>query len=231
MESSKFKIFVQARMSSSRLPGKVLAIANGRPLIGHLFERLKLCKEPSEAVLVTSTEPEDNELVQFAKNEDIKFFCGPLNNVAKRMLLAAREYNADYFVRINGDSPLIDYRIVDKAIKISRENLGVDLVTNVAKRSYPRGQSVEVVKRDALQKIVNNLPNEITKEHVTTDFYQKESNFKIINFSYETDLSTIQMSVDTMEDFVTYCQLLQSIGENIKTAQFVDILYHLNKLK
>lgn len=231
MESSKFKIFVQARMSSSRLPGKVLAIANGLPLIGHLFERLKLCKEPSEAVLVTSTELEDNELVQFAENEGIKFFCGPLNNVAKRMLMAAKECNADYFVRINGDSPLIDYRIVDKAIKISRENPEVDLVTNVAKRSYPRGQSVEIVKRDTLEKIVNNFPNETTKEHVTTDFYLKESKFKIINFSYKTDLSAIQMSIDTMEDFVTFCRLHQSIGDNIKTAQFADILRHLYKLK
>ena len=109
---------IQARMSSSRLPGKVLLPILGKPVIWHIYNRLKFSKKLNEICISTSTDSLDDPIVQFAKENEIKYFRGSSKNLVSRHLGAANFFNADVVVRITSDDPLVDPKIVDKLITI-----------------------------------------------------------------------------------------------------------------
>ena len=137
-------IIVQTRMSSTWLLKKVLGEINGKPLLEYLVARLIGIIE-SDICIATSGHSENDEIEDFCREIDIPCFRGSRDNIAKRMLDAAKHYNKDVFVQINVDSPLIDYKIIDQAIRIF-QNGEYDLVTNTFLRSFPVGQSVEVIQ-------------------------------------------------------------------------------------
>ena len=122
-----------------------------------------------------------------------------LENVAKRMLDAAKYYNADAFVRINGDSPLLDPQIVEKGISIYK-NGNYDLVTNSFPRSFPVGQSVEVIRTSTFEKAYEKMSRPGHYEHVTKYYYDHPDEFRIKNFCNTNDLSSYRLVVDTPED-------------------------------
>ena len=139
---------IQARMSSHRLPGKVLTPVAGKPILKRVYERLSKSKELSEIVVATSQAASDQLIVDFCVREGIPVHQGSLDNVSERLLDCARNLGANRFVRISGDSPLIDPSIVDQAVLFQRGK-ACDLATNVQVRSYPKGQSVEVIRTDS----------------------------------------------------------------------------------
>ena len=124
----------------------------------------------------------DDNLVKILKIYKIPFFRGDLHNVSKRLLETSKKYNSKYFIRINGDSPLIDFKIINRAIRfIKIEKVDYDIVTNVFPRTFPKGQSVEIIRSLILQKNMKKF-SIFDKEHVTTYFYKNYSNFNIKNF-------------------------------------------------
>tara|TARA_B100002051_G_scaffold209363_1_gene200809 strand:- start:278 stop:895 length:618 start_codon:yes stop_codon:yes gene_type:complete len=193
-------VIIQARMSSKRFRGKVLYKINNKPLIWYLINNIKKSKKVTDIIVATSKNKSDDVLTKYLKKINIKFFRGNLNNVMKRLFDLSKKLKKKYFLRISADSPLIDYRIINKAILLANKKKKFDLITNVFPRSYPSGQSTEIIRSDILGNALNNP--KITKydlEHVTTFFYRNNKKYHIINFSTKKKYYN-KFSIDLKKD-------------------------------
>ena len=206
-------VVVQARSSSRRFPQKILHRIYGKTLIEHVILKINKSKNVSNIVVATSKNKSDDNLVKLLKNNNINYFRGELKNVAKRLLHVAEKYKKKYFMRINADSPLIDFRLIDLSIKIFLKKK-YDLITNAFPRSFPPGQSVEIIKTSILKKNIKKM-NKIELEHVTSFFYNNYKNFSIKNFSTKIKLAKMKLSVDTKKD-------LYLILKKIKKSEFLN---------
>ena len=198
---------VQARMNSKRFPGKVLHRVQGKPLLQYLLESLSQCGSLEKVVVATSVEHSDDPVVMFCTDFGVDYFRGPLDDVAKRFLDAAEANGLDAFVRISGDSPLLDYRLVDRAVKMFRSG-NYDLVTNVLWRTYPRGQSLEVVCVETLKRVYPLFLSDAEWEHVTPYFYAHRDQFSICSFESGGDYGSVHLSVDTPEEMQRFESIL-----------------------
>ena len=203
-------LLVQARINSSRLPNKVLTLVNGIPLLGYLISKLAKTNDKTKIIIATSDKLIDDPIEKFCIEQKITCFRGPLVDVARRMLSAAIHFEADAFVRINGDSPLIDRALIDCAVEIF-ENGEYDLVTNTFPRSFPIGQSVEVIKTSTFEKAYRKMTKLEELEHVTKYFYDHPEYFKIHNFTNDIDLSHYRLVVDTPEDLDRIKKIITSM--------------------
>lgn len=197
---------IQARMSSKRCPGKVLAEVNGQTLLGHLIQRLERSKKLTQIIVATSTDRSDDAVESYCVKNKLTCYRGPLDNVAKRFAAAARHFKLDSFVRVNADSPLMDSCVMDEGIGIFEEGNN-EIVTNVFPRSFPKGQSVEIFRTDTFVKGLKEMRDPFDLEHVTPFFYRNANRFRIHNFTSGGDYSKINLCVDTPEDLA----LLQKI--------------------
>ncbi len=205
-------IIVQARMNSKRLPNKILYKVNGKPMIQYLLESLMHCSGIDCIVVATSNETTDDPLALFCQNCGIDYYRGSLNNVGERFVNIIEKYNFDTFVRISGDSPLLDYRLVDKALKIFSSGT-YDFVTNVLRRTYPKGQSVEVIDSSVFKKVYPLIKKTSDKEHVTPYFYANHEKFSIYNFESGRHYEHIQLSVDTPNDMIRFKKDVNSLNK------------------
>ncbi len=171
----------------------------GKPLLQYLLERLGCCRLVTEVWVATSDDPSDDALASLCGRLGVAVYRGPLDDVVARFLGLARKRGLASFVRVNGDSPLLDPAIVDKGVALFEEQM-CDLVTNVFPRSYPKGQSVEVISTGALERVARLSADPEDLEHVTRYFYQHPQEFKIMNFAYGYDAGSLQLSVDSAED-------------------------------
>lgn len=190
-------IILQTRMSSSRLPGKVLMPVSGRPMLWYLVASLR--NSPHPLVVATSDLASDDPIAAFCEANSVAVYRGPLDDVAGRLLATAKAHGMEAFARVCGDSPLIDYRIIDQAINLYKEG-GYDLVTNVHKRTFPKGQSVEVVRTSVMEKVVRLMTTPAEREHVTKFFYASPEQFCIHNFESGLEGGGYNFCVDTEED-------------------------------
>ena len=158
-------------MSSRRLPGKVLANVGGRPMLAWLVERVRRCRNISAFAIATSVNRSDDGIASLAAELDVPVVRGDLHDVVSRFLSAADQFNAEAFVRLNGDSPLLDPKLIDTAVSLF-ESGAFDVVTNVHPRSFPKGQSVEVVSMPALRLLAAQTGDLEDREHVTRYFYR-----------------------------------------------------------
>ena len=168
------------------------------PLINHLLSRLLKSKKISKIVVATSTNRSDDRLCNYLKKKKINFFRGSLNKVATRLYFAALSNKAKSFIRISGDSPLIDYKLINKAILISKKNK-YDLISNVFPRTFPKGQSVEIIKTSILGKNLKFMSKN-DQEHVTSFFYKHSKKFLIKNFRCVKKKNNFKQSIDTKKD-------------------------------
>lgn len=185
---------VQARMSSQRLPGKVLAPLSGRPVLAWLLDRL----DGFDVVVATSDDPSDDPVAAFCAERGVECFRGPLADVAARFAAVVEHYGLDAFGRVSGDSPLLDPALLAQALELFAER-GPDLATNVFPRSFPPGQSVEVVDATAFLAARPEFSAE-DREHVTTFFYRHAERFRIENFSAALPYAGPSHAIDTAED-------------------------------
>ena len=200
---------IQARTSSKRFNNKVLFPINGIPLIKHVVNQAKKSKKITTIIVATSKDKTDDKFTKYLKKESILCFRGELNNVALRLYKLANKKKAKYFVRINGDSPLIDHKIIDRAITISKKmKKKFDIITNVYPRTFSKGQSVEIIKTNILKKNITNF-SDSEKEHVTKYFYKNSRKFRIKNFTFKGKKKIMKMSVDTKKDLKNILQILK----------------------
>ena len=191
-------VIIQARTSSSRFRNKILHSFYGKTLIEHVIDKIKKSKKV-KIVVATSKNKEDDKLVSFLIDKKIKYYRGSLNNVAKRLYDTATFEKQNFFLRISGDSPLIDFRLINKIINISDKNKNFDLITNIFPRTFPSGQSVEIIKTATLGKNLKYF-SKLDKEHVTRYFYRNSPKFKIKNFIDKQKYNTKKLSIDTFNE-------------------------------
>jgi spore coat polysaccharide biosynthesis protein SpsF len=191
---------VQARYSSQRLPGKVLRCMVGRPMLDWLLESLAHAEGLQGIRLATSTESSDDAVADYAAGAGEICHRGPLDDVARRLLDAAQAASADALVRISGDSPLMDPIVVSQAVRLFREG-NADIVSNVRPRSFPKGQSVEIIATPALRRAVSAMDNAYDREHVTPYLYAHPDEFPLRSFQAERPQPDLQLSVDDESDF------------------------------
>jgi len=204
---------IQARMTSKRLAGKVLTSIHGKPLLAFLIERVRKCKSIDGIVLATSSDPSDNPLEIFARDKLIPVYRGSLENVAERLWNAACSHQADGLVRICGDSPLIDPNLIDQLVYLFRSSPGIDLVTNVQTRTFPKGQSIEVISVSALgSKVLAGLTKE-EKEHATLSFYKPSDHSNKLSVTRSPSMSSVQLSVDDQQDLEMFEAITKFLGE------------------
>ena len=190
---------IQSRMSSNRLPGKMLMELNGRALLGRVIDRVKSSKKISKIIVATSIEKDDNAIEEFCKKEKIFCYRGNLKNVYKRFYKLIIQEGANYFVRVNGDSPLIDPNLID--FFVSNHKPKCDVTTNIFPRSYPKGQSIEIVNSKSFLDLEKHQMSTDQLEHVTKYFYDNSNRFMIKNFKSNKDYSKLNYCIDTKQDF------------------------------
>lgn len=188
---------VQARMSSDRLPGKVLTPVAGRPMLEWLLERLEHARTLDAIVVATSDEADDDAVAAFAATRGVACHRGSLADVAGRVLGAARAADIDIVVRVNGDSPLLDQRLVDRGVELLTDS-GAEVVSNVRPRTFPPGQSVEVTWTDVLQEAHALDSTAEDREHVTGPLY--DGRFRVERFEADPPRTTPAFTVDTPAD-------------------------------
>jgi len=221
-------IVVQARMSSARLPGKVLKPLAGKPVLAWLLERLidvKLSEKKgpgSMIVVATSRAPEDDAVEALARSLGVGCYRGSLNDVAARLADAAQDAGFDAFVRANADSPLLDAALIEHAYGIYAKN-ECDLVTNVFPRSFPQGMSVELIEVAAMQRVLRSTDDPQDREHVTRFAYANPGRFRILNFSAPRPRPELQLSIDTPEDFVRIEDCVLRLGPRAARAGWEEI--------
>ncbi len=201
---------IQARMGSTRLPGKILKKVNDRPLLSYQLERLQQSNYINDLVITTTMHEKDDLIVEFCKKNNILWFRGSEKDVLARYYETAKTFKADAIVRITSDCPIIDVQVVDKTIQYFVDN-NYEYVSNTVDRTYPRGLDTEVFTFEALEKAYKDAVMERDREHVTAYFYTNPDVFKISSVRNETDYSKYRWTVDTEEDF----QLIKNIIEKL----------------
>ena len=193
---------VEARMASSRLPGKVLRQVVGVPLLGHLINRLKYCQTLNDIVVATSTNPLDDELVEYCRLIDIPVFRGDEIDVMGRVLAAATFSSADLVVETTGDNPMLDPDIVDFHVDTFLANKA-DYVSNTVFPSFPDGMDVQVFMRKTLALSERATSHPLDREHVTRHIRMHPDLFTRINVLAPIDIRRpdLSVTVDEPSDF------------------------------
>jgi len=196
---------VQARMGSSRLPGKVLLPLAGKPLLERMLERLRAVAAPVELCVATSYLPEEEPIRELARRVGVPVVNGHPTDLLERHLVAARLCEADAIAKIPSDCPLIDPNVVASVLRRFAEHAAsVDFVTNLHPPSWPDGNDVEVMSRHALETAAAEATEPHEREHTTPFIWDNPGRFRIHNVTWESgrDLSkTHRFTIDYREDY------------------------------
>lgn len=208
----KVAAIIQARMTSTRLPGKVLKEVLDKPLLEYQIERVRKSKLINEVIIATTTNSTENPIIEFCDRLNINYYRGSEENVLERYYNAALKYNADIIVRLTSDCPVIDPFEIDKAINYYLENQNsFDYVSNTLIRTYPRGMDTEVFPFTILEKTYNEAKQQHEKEHVTPYIYSNPDKFRLGFVSYHKDISKYRWTVDTEEDFTLISKIIEAL--------------------
>ena len=206
---------IEARMTSSRLPGKVLMKVLDKPILHYLVSRLKRVQSLDEIVLATTTNCTDDILVEFANNENIRCYRGSENDVMDRVVEAAKSVDADLVVEITGDCPIIDPNIVEQVVQTYINN-NVDYVSNNNVHSYPDGMDVQVFSLNLLIKSLNMTDAILDREHVTLHIRNHPELFSHLNLVAPPELwwPELGLTLDERSDFELLKKIIENFGDN-----------------
>jgi spore coat polysaccharide biosynthesis protein SpsF len=195
-------IIVQARMTSTRLPGKVLMDVAGKPMLSQQLKRLRRCTAVDEIVIATTTNATDDPVVDLARHESVPWFRGPEHDVLSRYVGAARQERADVVVRITADCPLIDPTVTDRVITELIERIAAcDYASNSVERSYPRGLDAEALFIDTLLRADRLARTATDREHVTPLIYAGRPDLFLVHSIVDAqDNSDLRWTVDVAAD-------------------------------
>ena len=217
---------IQARMGSSRLPGKVMLDLEGQPVIARVYARVARAELLDHVLVATSTAEEDDPITVFCQSHSIPFFRGHSTDVLDRMYHAAKENRAEIVVRITGDCPLIDPDVIDQCVQVFLQaQPPVDFVANrlPGRRTYPVGLDTEVCSFDALEQAWSKATQQYQREHVMPFLYEDPSSFSVLCVDAQSDFSNLRWTLDTKEDL----KLLREIYRRFDgrdTFSWLDVL-------
>lgn len=217
---------VQARMSSTRLPSKVMKPICGRPILWHVVNRLKASELLDEVVVATTTEPSDDVIAEWCVLNGTPFYRGSLNDVLDRYFNAAKEFGARTIVRVTSDCPLVDPALVDRAIERFSEG-GFDHVS--IDSSFPDGLDAEVFSIEALGKAHREAALASEREHVTPYIWKNPRIFRLDRIKSAADLSRMRWTVDDAKDLEFVTRVFEGVGGNGKIFHYEDVLQFLRK--
>jgi len=205
-------IIVQARMTSTRLPGKVLKTIAGRPMLSYQLERLRQVQNADQLVIATTTNKADEAIVALCVAEGVACTRGSEHDVLSRYHEAATRFRATTVVRVTSDCPLLDPGIVDAAITSFFEPPGYyDYASNMIEPTYPYGMSVEVMSAHALHEAHLEATDPQEREHVTPFIYWRSDRFRVKSLTMQPNLSNHRWTVDTPEDFLLVSRILDKL--------------------
>jgi spore coat polysaccharide biosynthesis protein SpsF (cytidylyltransferase family) len=212
---------VQARMSSTRLPGKVLAELAGRPAIELLLERLSRARELDRIVVATSVDPSDDPVAATVANAGIAVVRGPLQDVLARYALAGETHDCDAVVRITGDCPLIEPAVVD--LVVARWRAGTeDFVANCFEpRTYPQGTDTEVISWPALREAADEAVDPIEREHVTPFVRRRPERYSQVRLDLSPPAGEIRLVLDTADDLEALRALVARAGTDATLDELI----------
>ena len=223
-QGKKVIAIVQARVGSTRLPGKVMMNIINKPILQHICERLRRSLRIDAIVLATTTSKEDDLLVNFAKKAILAYYRGEKRDVLSRYYGAANQFRAEVIIRICADSPLVDPQIIDEVVDKHLRSNSAYTSTGI-KRTFPLGINTEVFSYDALERAYNEAKLDYEREHVTPYIYQHPKLFKIQHIEASGNLRRpdLRLTVDTEED-------LRLIREIYKRLYRDDQIFYTEKV-
>ena len=190
---------LQGRLSSTRLPGKVLAPVLGEPMSVRQLERLSASIEIDRLVVATSVDPSDDPLLAELERRGVTVRRGPLNDVVERFAGVVREFAPTTVVRLTADCPLADVGVIDRVIRSHRDS-GSDYTSNTIHRTYPDGLDVEAVSRNAFDRLIALPLTDREREHVTLGIYSRPDQFTLNSVAQADDRSALRWTVDLPDD-------------------------------
>lgn len=221
---------IQARMGSSRLPGKVLEkIHKGRSILEIILDRLSHCKCLTEIAVLTTVEPEDVPIVKLCRTSGVFVLTGSVHDVLDRFYQGAKALEPDHIVRITADCPLLDPQFVDKLIRLHLKNYN-DYTSNTLKETWPDGLDAEVFTMDALETAWKNAKKPSEREHVTPYIKNNPERFQLENLESGEDLSHMRWTVDKSEDLKLIRQIYKGLEDKINSFGYIrtsDVLQFL----
>lgn len=213
---------IQARMSSSRFPGKVVADLAGRPMIAYMVERVRKARSVDLVAVITSTDPSDDGLASTVERLSIPAFRGELEDVLNRYAGAAEAFGADVIIRLTGDCPLIDPGIID-AVAGLRQEVDADYCSNVAPPTFADGFDVECFTRATLERAQREAVQAPEREHVTLWMRSADNGIRRANYEALVDSSHLRLTVDYPDDLAVVRRIVERHQGSSAFDQF-DIL-------
>jgi len=223
----KYGAILEARMGSSRLPGKTLKKINSEPLIKRVIDRIKCSKRIDKIILATTTNSKDDILVDYAKEINIDVFRGSEDNVLKRVVKAAERYSVKHIVELHGDNPFLDPEIIDLSIN-NYELTKCDYISNTIEKTFPMGLRVQVFATELLRKVYDTIDDPSVNEHVSLYFFENPDIYHIENLTAPSEINRpeIRLTVDTLKDFEFVSKIYSKIFDNNLYPDFttMDVL-------
>lgn len=226
MGSKKYLAILQARLSSTRLPGKVLLPILGRPMLELQVERILRSTKISELLIATSTSPEDEKIVALCLRLGIRYYQGQLDDVLDRFYKAAEETGPENVIRLTGDCPLVDPSVIDRVVTYFESDT-FDYASNTLEPTFPDGLDVEVFTFSGLRRCWSEarLPSE--REHVTPYFYSNPQIFKLGSYKDQINRSNIRWTVDEAADYELITKIYEGCYRNNAKFDMNDVLTFL----
>jgi len=216
MKQARVVAIIQARMSSSRLPGKVLQDIGGKTMLERVIERARMARRVDEVAVATTVDSSDDALAAFCKDKDIPCSRGSLQDVLDRYYQAAKAFRADVVVRLTADCPLLDPGLVDETIRVffdQQADFAANRLPPPFTRTYPIGLDTEVVSFSALERAWKEAEALYEREHVLPYLYDQEGRFKVARVEYGRDLGHYRWTVDTPQDLELIREVVRRLGD------------------
>lgn len=221
---------VQVRMGSTRLAGKALKPVLNKPLLFYLIQRIQKASRINKILIATTENEIDDAVASFCDQYGLECFRGDEDDVLGRFAKAVENQNADAIVRICGDCPLIDHRVIDNIINYYIDHYPLyDYVSNTLERTYPRGMDTEIFSRESLFKAAREATKSSEREHVTPYIYCNKQLFKSASVRQSIDSSPLRLTVDTQEDFLLISKIIEELFPKNEDFSLEDILSLLKK--
>lgn len=223
---------LQARMGSSRLPGKaLLSLVEGKGALEIMLERVNAAQSVDEVAVATTTSPNDDALAELCKRLNVPCVRGSEEDVLDRYYQAAKALNAATVVRLTGDCPLQDPNVIDALVYEYLNNLSVDYMANAMTPTYPDGFDAEVFSFNALETCWKEAQKPSEREHVTPYIHAHPELFKTANYAYVRNVSALRLTLDEQADFDVIQPILQTLYPENHVFTLEDVLAYLDAQK
>lgn len=230
---------IQARMSSTRLPGKIMLPLAGKPVLQHIIERLRMSEYIDEVVVACTTNYQDDMIIDLCDMLECKYYRGSEDDVMQRVVEACEKFEADIIVDVTSDCPCVDAGLADSFIE-TLVKLETDYVSNVINRTMPRGLDMQVLTYKALERANREVDNVVDRSHVTSWIYKNpitQGTYRLsTKVMKESDYSEIRLTLDTEEDYQLLRLVFDSFPVNdfgledlIKLINWYPEMFELNK--